>query len=139
MSTRPFQAPKLVIPSPLASPVNTGDMSANIVSAPTIIQMLSLVAYSVSWVGSGGLGGAFSIEVSNDFALNPDGSIKNVGTWNTLYFSYQGQVVSSVAITEDTGNGLFDVDLTGAYASRLRYTADGGTGALQAIICGKVS
>lgn len=130
MSTRTYLPPDPVI--------KNGDMSGNIVSDATILRSLSKCSYGLSWVGTSPVGTA-SVQCSNDYSLNPDGSVKNVGTWNTMTFLYNGSLVSSVAISGNSENGMFDIFDTGIYAIRLIYTFGSGVGTLQAIIAGKVS
>lgn len=138
MSTRPQCGPTIVIPSNYASPANTGDMSANIISAPTIIQKLSMMSYAVTWSGTAPVG-AISVQASNDYTQYADGSVNNPGTWNPMPLSYNGTSVTSIPVTGNSGNGFIDIDQMGGYAIQLVYTATSGTGTLQAIINGKVA
>ena len=130
MSSRPQFSPESVI--------TNGDMSGNLISLPTIIQKLSMISYGLSWAGSTPVG-TVSVQVSNDYALDPSGVVKNAGTWNTITLQYNGITVTVVPVSGNTGNGFIDVDATAAYAMRLIYTAGSGTGSLQAIIAAKVS
>jgi len=140
MSHRPQFDPYVVIPNASANPANTGSMAADIISAPTIIQKLSMVNYQAVWSGTSPVGTA-SVQVSNDYSLNPDGSVRNAGNWSTLPFldGSTGLVVSSVPVTGNSGNGVFDIDTIGGYALRFVYTAISGTGTLQVTISAKVS
>lgn len=124
MSSRPVFLPYPVI--------TNGDMSGNLLSKITIVKMLSLVSYSVSWSGASPIG-VMSVEVSNDYAQNTDGSVLNAGTWNTLPLDVPA------AVANNTDNGFIDIDLNGGYAMRLRYTRTSGTGTMQAIISCKVA
>lgn len=124
MSSRPQFSPFSVI--------TNGDMSGDLISIPTIIQKLSEVSYSVSWAGTAPVG-AVSVQVSNDYKQNDDGSVRNPGTWNTLPLS------SPTPVSGNTGNGFIDIEASGAYAIRLIYTATSGTGLMNVIISGKVS
>jgi hypothetical protein len=112
-------------------------MATSIISSPTVIQKLSMISYSMSWVGSPV--GTASVQVSNDYTQNSDGSVMNPGTWNTLTLDYLGTPVQSIPITGANGSAFIDVDATGAYAMRLVYTATSGAATLQAIIHAKVS
>ena len=123
MSSRPQFGPYSVI--------TDGDMSSDIVSKVTIIRKMSEISYSVAWAGTAPVG-SVSVQVSNDFAQNADGTIKNPGTWNTLPLSGPTNVSGS------SDNGFIDIDASGAYAIRLVYTATSGTGLMQAVIAGKV-
>ena len=138
MSTRSNLRPQQVIPSPLANPANTGSMAANITSQPTILQSLSLISYGVSWTGTSPVG-SLSVEASNDYALNPDGTVHNAGTWNTMTLQLNGASVTSIPVSGNSGSGLIDIDGTAAYALRLVYSAASGVGQLVAIVNGKVS
>lgn len=139
MSTRPNVNPQIVIPSPKGSPANSGDMSlASLASAPSIINNLSMMSYSYSWSGSSPIG-TIIVQLSNDFTLNPDGTVGNAGTWNTMTLNYQGSAVTSIPVSGNTGNGLIDIEATGAYAMRTVYTKTSGTGTLQTIFTAKVA
>lgn len=130
MSSRPLFGPHKVI--------TNGDMSANITSSVSIIANVSMIGYSYSWAGTSPVG-AISVQVSNDYATNAAGAVSNAGTWNTVYFNYQGSLVSSVPVTGSTGNGFIDIDEMSAYAIRTVYTFTSGTGTLQATVTGKVA
>jgi len=113
-------------------------MAANITSAPTVIQKLSMLSYGLSWTGSSPVG-TVSVQLSNDFSLDAEGRVLNAGTWNTALLNYNGTQVTTIPITGSTGSGLIDIVLTAAYAIRLIYTAGSGTGALTVTANGKVS
>lgn len=125
MSSRPLFPPAPVI-------VN-GDMSATVISAVTIIKMLSQVSYDISWTGSNPLG-TFTVEVSNTYKQNSDGSVANAGNWQALTLSAPSTASGSPS------NGFIDVTATGAYAIRLKFVPSGGSsGTLNATIAGKVA
>lgn len=124
MSSRPQADPQLVI--------TNGDMSGNITSLPTIVQKLSMIGYDISWTGTAPVG-VMSVQVSNTYSKNADGSVKNAGSWTTLTLS------STPTVSGSTGNGFVDVDATGAYAIRLVYTRTSGTGTMNATLCAKVA
>lgn len=113
-------------------------MSGDLVSDPTILQSLSCGSYAVSWVGTSPVG-TLSLQVSDDYKLNPDGSVENAGTWNTAPLSSGGSTVSTIPVSGNTGNGFIDILGTGAYAIRLIYTAGSGTGSLTVTVNGKVT
>lgn len=126
---------------PLAGPfpaILNGNMSGNITSKPSLVPNLSMMSYAYSWAGTAPVG-AVSIQVSNDYSINPDGSTRNPGTWNTITFSLAGVPATSAPVTGSPGNGFIDVDATGAYAIRTVYTATSGTGTLQATFNAKVA
>jgi hypothetical protein len=118
--------------------IDAGNMSGNITSAPTILQSLSMVSYALSWTGSTPIGTA-EVQVSNDYTLDGAGKVSNPGTWTTITLSVGGTPSDTIAITGNTGNAFIDIDKTAAYAIRLVYTAGSGTGALTAVIAGKVA
>ncbi len=131
MSTREKIKPYAVI--------QNGNMSqATITSSPTIIFGISIVSYGYSWAGTSPVG-SVSVQLSNDYSLDSVGVVLNAGTWNTISFDLAGSVVTSAPVSGNTGNGLIDVALTGAYAIRTVYTKISGVGTLQAVITGKVS
>lgn len=129
MSTRPQIRPQIVIPSPQGSPANGNSMATNITSAPTVIDNLTAASYAYSWTGTSPVG-TISVQCSNDYALNPDSSVKNAGTWTTLTLNYQGSAVQSIPLTGNSGNGFIDLSPLGGYAIRTVYTATSGTGSL---------
>lgn len=124
MSARPYQKPHKVI--------NAVSMAASITSEVTIIDNKTIIGYDVSWSGSTPVG-TMSVQVSNSYSLDPDGSVRDSGSWTTLTLS------SSTAVSGNTGNGFIDIDITGAYAIRLVYTRVSGTGTMNAYVTSKVS
>lgn len=109
-----------------------GDMSGSLTSKITIIQKLSLVSYEITWAGSTPVG-TISVEVSNDYTQNDDGSVRNAGSWSALPLS------ADTSVSGNTGTGFIDVYACGAYAMRLVYTRVSGTGTMQAIVSAKVA
>lgn len=99
-------------------------------SIPTILQSLSRCAYSFFWTGTAPVG-TITIQVSNDYSLNANGSVANAGNWATV-----GGVSGSVSGA--SGVGGIDI-ITGFYAIRAVYTRTSGTGSLTAYINAKVS
>ena len=126
MASRPIYSPYQVI--------TNGDMSTNVTSKVTIIQNMSQVGYDISWAGgSGATAGTFSVQVSNTYSQNADGTVANAGNWTSLTLSNVPTVGSA------SGNGYIDIDAISAFAIRLVYTRSGGAGSLQATVCGKVA
>jgi hypothetical protein len=120
--------------------IEDGDMSADIVSEITILQMVTVGVYTFSWSGSSPVGN-ISVEISNDYMPGAPSSEKpiNAGTWTQVYFTLNGSsVVNSAPVSGNTGTGAIEFT-TGAYAIRTKYTATSGTGLLQAVINCKVA
>lgn len=124
MSSRPLMPPMPVIVD--------GSMSGNITSLVTIISNMSMMSYSYTWVGTTPIG-VITVEVSDDYAQNSDGTVKNAGTWTALPLS------ALTNVSGNTGAGFIDIDMLGAQAIRTVYTFTSGTGILNAIFKGKVS
>ena len=124
MSSRPTFTPYQVI--------TAGNMATTIYSAVTIIKMLSMISYSLTWTGTSPVG-TINVQVSNDYSQNSDGSVKTAGTWTNLPLS------ATATVSGSTGTGFIDLDTLAAYAIRLQYVASSGTGSLNAIISCKVA
>lgn len=106
-------------------------MTGNVTSAVTVIQNLSQIGYDISWTGVPV--GTFSVQVSNTYSQNADGTVKNAGNWTSL-------VLSTVPTASgSSGSGYIDVDAISAYAMRLVYTFVSGSGTLNATVNGKVA
>jgi hypothetical protein len=123
VSSRPIIPPHKVI--------NAGSLAGNVISDVTIIQNSSDISYDISWTGSSPVG-VMSVEVSNTYSQNGDGSVRNAGTWRTL-------TGMSAAVSGNTGDGGFDIVGTAFFAIRLHYVRTSGTGTINATITAKVS
>lgn len=130
MSTRPQAGPFAAI--------SNASMSADIVSAITIIRDISVASYSYAWTGSSPVG-TISVQVSNDVTFFPDGSINNAGNWVSLPLVVDGSTITAVPISGNSGNGILDIPITGVYAIRTIYTRTSGSGTLNAVINCKVT
>ena len=124
MSSRP-----LIKPFPV---VTNGDMSSNITSKVTVIDNISIVSYDVSWTGTNP-SGTISVQVSNTYKANAQGTVIVAGDWTSLPLS------STPTISQSTGNGCIDIDVTGFNAIRLVYTANSGSGTMQVTMAAKVA
>lgn len=124
MSSRP-QIPQFPV-------ITNGSMAGSITSQVTIIDKISMLSYAVSWTGTTPVG-TMTVEVSNDYKINVDGTVRNAGTWNTV------PITPAATVSGNTGNGFIDIGATGAYAVRLVYTRTSGTGTMQAQINCKVA
>ncbi len=129
MSTRTVLRPAVVL--------NAGSMVGNLTSLPTVIQGLSGISYEVSWSGSSPVG-TISVQTSNSYSLNPNGVTDTAGTWTTIYLNVNGTPATTMPVSGNTGNGFSNLPGMEGYAIRLIYTAGSGTGALTAIVSGKV-
>lgn len=133
MSSRPQLKPQPVLNS------TTGQsMAGNLTSLVTVISNITRVSYGVSWSGTSPVG-TLSVQGSNDYQQNADGSVENAGTWTTLTLESNGSSTTTIPVSGNTGAGMIDVQNTAIYALRLIYTSASGTGTLSATICGKVS
>lgn len=124
MSTRPYIPPFTVL--------NQAVSGAGVVnSIVTVKPLISKITYSMSWTGT--LSGAFSVQVSDDYSENADGSVRNPGTWNTL------PVTATVSAAGSAGNGFYEI-ATGSYAIKLVYTPGmtPGSGTIVEIVTGQV-
>lgn len=120
---------------PLAKPypvVINGNMASTITSSPTIIDQLSMIGYEVNWSGTAP-SGIVSIQVSNTYQQNIDGSVRVAGSWNTLTLS------SVPTLSGNTGTGFIDLDQLSGFAVRLVYTPTSGTGTMNVVVSAKVS
>lgn len=115
-------------PQPIFGPTGA-DMSTNATGIVIIKPDMSGLSFGFSWAGTAPVG-ALSVQVSNDYSINANGSVANAGTWNTLPFEVSGTMVTSIPVTGDTGNGFIDASSTHAYAIRVVYTATSGIGTL---------
>lgn len=122
-----FYGPAVIIPNALGSPANGNSMAANITSSPIVLLYMYACSFAFLWTGTSPVG-TVSIQGSNDFSQNANGTVLNAGTWDTLTLNYGGSAVTSVPISGNSGNGIIDVVATGVYAIRFIYTATSGTG-----------
>jgi hypothetical protein len=130
MSTRTNLSPQKVI--------TNGNMSGNLTSNPTILKSLSKVSYQYVWTGTSPVG-TVAVQGSDDYLLNPNGSVENAGTWTTLTLTDNtGTPVQSLPVTGNSGNGMIDLE-TGIYALRTIYTAGSGSGTLNVTVNAKVA
>lgn len=125
MSSRPLIKPFQVI--------TNQSMATSITGEVTIIDNISVISYDISWSGTSP-NGTMSVQVSNTYKENLAGTAVLVaGDWVSLPLS------STPTITQNTGNGGIDVDVTGFNAIRLVYNAISGTGTMNAFMAAKVT
>ena len=129
MSTRPQIKPNINKPI-----INAADMSSTITGPPTIIDNIPGLSYDISWTGTPT--GVFTVQVSNTYTQNPDGTAANAGNWTTLpQASFSGTYPTP---SGSASNGFLDIVGTEAYAVRLIYTPSSGSGSLTVVCCAKV-
>lgn len=129
MSDRPILKPNTLVPL-----INNVSMASGITGPATNIQFLPGISYDISWTGTPT--GTFSVQVSNTYQQNPDGSVANAGNWTTLpssSFSGTYPVPSGSA-----GTGFLDIVGTEAVWVRLLYNYTSGSGNLTVVPGGKV-
>ncbi len=117
--------------------ITAGSLAGNLVSSVTLLQSVTKLSYALVWTGTSPVG-TVSVQASNDYSVLPTGAVDNTGTWTTLTLSYNGNSVTTVPVTGNTGNGFIDV-VTAAYAVRLIYTAGSGVGSITVTVSGKIS
>ena len=96
--------------------INGGDISGNLASIVSTVDLQDRVLYDVNWIGAAGVLGNFEIQISDD---------KNdISSWVALDFSQPLQ------LTTDTGSHQILIkDLTCKYI-RFVYTFTAGTGTI---------
>lgn len=106
-------------------------MASTVTSPATNLKNLDDCAYQVNFTGTPT--GAFTVEVSLDYAQDFMGNITNAGTWNTL------PITGTFAPSGSGGSYYIPLNtLTAAPYVRLVYTASSGTGTLNAFFTGKM-
>ena len=102
-------------PMPVFNSTTGQSMAGNLTSLVVVLGGLSMCGYGVSWTGTSPVG-TLAVQVSNDYSLNAEGAVSNAGTWATLPFSVAGTIVTSLAVTGNTGSIYIDIDTISAYA-----------------------
>ena len=108
--------------------MNAVSMAVNQTSLATLLPKMAHASYTFVWMGSSPVG-VLTCQVSNDYSLNPNGSVNNPGNWTTLPFAAN--------VSANSGTGGFDIT-TAFNAIRILYTATSGTGSLTATVAAKV-
>lgn len=111
--------------------IQDGNMAGSLTSDVSIVSNVSMVSYDISWTGSSPVG-TITVQVSNTYTQNGDGSQRDAGNWTTVSGI-------SASVSGNSGNGFITVNNIAAYAIRLLYTRASGTGTLNVKIHGKVS
>lgn len=114
--------------------INAVSMVTSITSIPTNINRISGISYDVSWTGTPT--GTFTVQVSNTYVQNEDGSTAVIGNWNDLpSSSFQGTYPVPAG---SAGHGMLDVVGTECAWVRIIYTAASGSGNLTVVPAAKV-
>lgn len=129
MSVRTNLPPQLVM--------TNASMAADITSSPTILRSLNMISYTIVWSGTSPVG-TVSVQVSNDYSLNPDGTVNNAGHWVPYTLNQSGTPTTTIAVSGNTGTGFIDITTTAGFATRLIYTAGSGVGTMNVTVVGKV-
>lgn len=111
--------------------LSAGDMSADIVSSITAIQLLDNIGYQINFTGAPV--GTFSVEVSMDYEPGraPNWEPANAGNWITI-------PLTTAVVAAGAGNSAFiDLNQLSAPYVRLRYTFSSGTGSLDVFVTAK--
>lgn len=106
-------------------------LSSSFNSPATVIRYGDNISYQIDITTTNSIG-TFSVQVSNDYAVGPDNTITNAGTWNTLTLSGTPTV--------DATNDIISISLNQVpyFAIRLAYTSStAGTGTCNAWITSK--
>ena len=106
-------------------------MAATFTSPATFIRNTDNVSYQIDITTTNSTG-TFSVQVSNDYALGPDNTVTNPGTWLTLTLS--GTPIAAGA------NDIIGISLNQLPYDSIRFVYTSivaGTGALTAILTSK--
>ena len=122
------------------SAITNGSMVNTLTGLSTIVQKISILSYQFVWTAGSSPIGTVGVQVSNDFSIDPTGTISNAGTWSTYYFLIgAGTYATSIAVSGSTGNAIIELPTLSFYAIRPIYTRSSGTGTLNVILNGKVA
>lgn len=122
MSSRPLLTPFSVM--------TNASMAGDITSSVTVITNITQISYQAVWSAGSTPVGTLSVQVSNDYSQNADGTVRNAGSWSTA---------TSGSVSGNTGTGFFQLDTTTSHAIRLIYTRASGSGTMNTVIVGKVA
>lgn len=129
MSNRPFKA--------VAPVITAGSMAADITSLATFLPQLTKGSYEISWANGSTPVGVVYLQGSDSYALYPDGTVKNAGTWTNLDVAISGVPAASIPVSGNSGSIIIDWE-TGINAIRIFYDATSGSGTMTALINAKV-
>lgn len=127
---------KLALPS--YKLISAGDMSANITSPVTNIELYDNIAFQVN-ILTGSAAGTIAAQVSLDYLPSSQGT-PNSGTWITILSATvtAGAVITGTNILVTSGNGYLKLNQVEAPWIRLLFTNSSSTGTMDAFICGKM-
>lgn len=91
-----------------------------------------MISYHYQWVGTSPVGDVV-VEVSNNYAQDASGVVKNAGTWDELPLS------DATSVSGNSDSGGVDIDANAFYAIRTRYIRTSGTGTMNITVAGKVA
>lgn len=114
--------------------ITNGSMAGNLTSSVTILDQIPGISYDVAWTGTPV--GVFTVEVSNTYRQNPDGTAAVAGNWTALpLILFNGNFPTPAG---SASNGMIDVPITQIFAVRLVYTRTSGSGTLNVVATAKV-
>lgn len=121
--------------------ITNGAMSANITSPVTCTQWLDNIGIQFNWTGSS-VSGNFQVQVSADYARDPNGSVTNAGNWAPLTLTYLvgSSFVSSQNVPTTVGSPIYlDLNQLSTPWIRVVFTTSNGSsdGILNAYITAK--
>lgn len=109
--------------------IKNQSMAATFTSNPVEVMNQDNVGIQLNWTGTPT--GAFTFQVSNDYAQDSFGNVQNVGNWITL------PVTPAIAAAGSGDVAFVDLNQTGALYVRVVYTRASGTGTLNGYISAK--
>lgn len=112
-------------------------MAGDLTSLVTLLPQLTRGSFQVVWSAGATPVGDLYLQGSDDYALDPGGTVQNAGTWTNMDVSVAGATVSAVPISGDSGSAIIEFT-TGVNAIRLFYDRSSGSGTLNGKINAKV-
>lgn len=116
--------PLILIPS------STNNMTGTAVLTSAVMDLRTTRGASLQAVFTGTAAGAFVIQGSLNYSVDPGGNVSNAGTWNTLPTNTLPTANNLAAPAGSSGSSLADIPLTGIPWIRVIYTNASGTGTL---------
>lgn len=117
-----------------------GAMGATTVTSPvTCLQWLDNIGIQLNFTGSPV--GTFAVEVSADYAQDPNGQVQNAGQWISIPLTYlvTGTPVTATTVPTSVGSPIYlDLNQLSAPWIRLQYVGASGSGTLNAFLTAKM-